>query len=216
MSTSSEIKYICPYCGREMTITIYQTVNADTDPDLREACMSGDIFRHSCPHCHTDFMVQNPLVYSDPSHKFVLYVSENPVSGIADFAGPLVRSGYRLRRCESVRAFTEKIQIFEDGMDDVAVELAKYDSFIEFIDNRKGRPEDVTSVEYQRVFDGVMKINIRTDDKGLTFHIPVGMLEEEIEEDKERYEVNDEDFPCVNSDWIISLFTEPAGNGVKN
>ena len=101
-------------------------------------------------------------------------------------------------------------------MDDVAVELAKYDSFIEFIDNRKGRPEDVTSVEYQRVFDGVMKINIRTDDKGLTFHIPVGMLEEEIEEDKERYEVNDEDFPCVNSDWIISLFTEPAGNGVKN
>ena len=216
MSSSAEIKYTCPYCGREMTITVYQTVNADTDPDLRESCMSGDIFRHSCPHCHTDFMIMNHLVYSDPSHKFVLYVSQDPVSGIRGYAEPLLAAGYKLRRCESIQAFTEKIQIFEDGMDDVVVELAKYDSFIEFIDNRKGNPEDITSIEYQRVFDGVMKVNIRTDDKGLTFHIPVNLLEEEVKENQERFTLDGEDFPCVNSDWIISLFTEPAGTDLKS
>jgi hypothetical protein len=130
---------------------------------------------------------------------------------MAKYARPLVQQGYTLRRCATLKEFTEKIQIFEDGVSDVAVELAKYDSFIEFIDNRKGNPEDVTSVEYQSTNDGVMKINIRTDDKGMAFLIPLAMLEEEIEAEKDIYEVHDEDFPLVNSDWMISLFSEVSG-----
>ena len=91
------------------------------------------------------------------------------------------------------------------------MELAKYDSFIEFIDNRRGNPADVTSVEYQRVNDGVMKINVRTDDKGLSFLIPMDLLEEEIRAESDRFAINEEEFPLINSDWIISLFMESSG-----
>ena len=60
MSKTREMKYSCPYCGREFDITVYESVNTEQDPDLRDACLSGDIFRLSCPHCHTDFMIQYP------------------------------------------------------------------------------------------------------------------------------------------------------------
>jgi len=212
MSRFKEIEYQCPYCGKQFTINAYESVNAQEDPDLRDSCLSGDIFRHSCPHCHTDFMIQYPLVYMDPRHKFVIWLNQNEAGrDMHAFSMPLVKQGYTLRRCATLKEFTEKIQILEDGVSDIAVELAKYDSFIEFIDNRKGKPEDVTSVEYQNTNDGVMKINIRTDDKGMAFLIPMAMLEEEIRAEHEVFEVHDEDFPLVNSDWIISLFMDSSG-----
>lgn len=212
MSTSHENTYTCPYCRRDFTITVYDSVNAVNDPDLRERCISGDLFRHSCPHCKTDFMIQNPLVYTDPSRKFLLWLSAEEASeNLCRMAQPLSEQGYTMRRCGTLQEFTEKIQIFEDGVSDIIVELAKYDSFIEFIDTRNGNPEDVTSVEYQKCEDGVMKINVRTDDKGLSFLIPVAMLEEEVRAQSDRYEADNSHFPRINSDWLISLFTETAG-----
>lgn len=212
MSRSREVKYKCPYCGREFGITVYDSVETAKDADLRDACMSGDIFRHSCPHCHTDFMVQNPLVYIDAAHKFVIWLSSQDTGAdLSALSGPLDAQGYKLRRCKTLKEFTEKIQIFEDGMDDVLVELAKYDSFIEYIDNKKGDPSSVTGVEYQRADNGVLKVNVRTDDRGMSFLIPVYMLEEEIETNKELYEVDNCQFPCVNDEWIISLFMESSG-----
>ena len=158
-------------------------------------------------------MIQYPLVYADPAHKFVLWLTGTNAEeeAMRKYARVLVKQGYQLRRCSTVREFTEKIQIFEDGVSDIVVELAKYDSFIEFIDSRHGNPAEVTSVEYQNVTDGVMKINVRTDDKGLSFLIPVNLLEEEIRAESDRFAINEEDFPLVNSDWIISLFMESSG-----
>jgi len=75
-----------------------------------------------------------------------------------------------------VQEFAEKIQIFEDGVDDIMVELAKYDSFIEYIDNKKGTAKDVTDIEYQHTENDVMKINVRADDKGMSFLIPISVL----------------------------------------
>lgn len=194
-------------------MTVYQTVHAQNDPDLRERCMSGDIFHHSCPHCHTDFMVQNPLLYEDPEHKFVLWVSQNEISdNISSFALPLKEKGYTLRRCSTVKEFTEKIQILEDGVDDIAVELAKYDSFIDFLNSRKGKAEEVTSVDYAYTKDDVMKIDIRMDDKGMSFLIPVSGLKEEIDSNKELFETDESYFPCINGDWMISLFAKSEGN----
>lgn len=212
MSKSEDIKYICPYCHKEFEITIYHSVNAEEDPDLRERCISGDVFQHSCPHCHTDFMIQNPLLYEDPKNKFVLWVSSNDVgSDLSALSQPLIQKGYKLRRCSTVKEFVEKIQILEDGVDDIMVELAKYDSFIDFLDSRKGNPEDVTSIDYIYTKDDVMKIDIKMDDKGMSFLIPVSGLKEELESNAELFEVDDRHFPCINGEWMISLFMKPEG-----
>jgi hypothetical protein len=212
MSASHEQQYKCPYCGEEFTITIYDTVTSTKDPDLRERVLSGDLFQHTCPHCHKEFMIMNPLLYSDKEHKFVLWLSQNDAGmNLSEFATPLVQQGYRLRRCASIQEFVEKIEIFEDGMNDIAVELAKYDSFIEFLDNKKGKAEDVTSIDYEGTKDDVMKIVVRTGDKGMSFLIPVNMIEEELKVEEDRYTVKEEDFPLVNRDWLISLYKNVDG-----
>lgn len=207
MSESRDIQYKCPYCGKEFTITVYDSVNSEQDPDLRERCLSGDIFRHSCPHCHKDFMIQNPLLYMDPKHKFVIWVNESDnITGLSNLVEPLRKAGYTLRRCPTVSKFIEKITVLEDEVNDVMVELAKYDSFIEFIDNRKGNPQDVTAVSYEYTKDDIMKITIHADDKSMSFLIPVSALEEEIRAEKDLYRIEDKDFPCVDDAWILSLF----------
>jgi hypothetical protein len=212
MPQTREVEYTCPYCGQKFSITIHDSVNVKSDPDLRDVCVSGDIFRHECPHCHQAFLVQNNMLYSDPEHKFVLWVSENdPGFDLRKIAEPLVKNGYRLRRVSTVQEFTEKITILEDGLDDVAVELAKYDSFIEFIDNKKGRPEDITSIEYQHTLEGVMKINIRMDDKGTSFLIPYDLITEEKKVDADRLAVDDREFPHVNLDWVVSCYMKKDG-----
>ena len=58
-----------------------------------------------------------------------------------------------------------------------------------------------------------LKENIEriTADKGMSFLIPVSMVEEELNQDADRYAVDDSTFPVINADWIISLFQEPEG-----
>lgn len=212
MSEGRVVTYQCPYCGTEFEVSVYDTVNAEMEPELRERVISGDLFRLSCPHCKKDFMIQYPLVYIDAPRKFVIWLStEDAGEMLRDYTAPLIRQGYRLRRCETLRDLSEKIQIFEDGVDDVMVELAKYDCFIEFIDNKKGNPEDVTSLEYQRTENTVMKINVRAGDKGMSFMIPISMMEEEMRQNPDRYKVDNASVPVINTDWIVSLFTEPQG-----
>ncbi len=215
MSVSRNVKYTCPYCGKEFEIEVWDSINAEEDPDLRDRCVSGDLFRVSCPHCKKEFMVQFPLVYIDKDHKFVLWLSQNePGSDLKSLTDPLVSRGYTLRRCPTLQEFSEKIQILEDGADDRMVELAKYDSFIEFVDNGKGKAEEVAAVEYQSLDNGVMKINVRTGaegDKGMAFIIPVSFMQDEMNQNPERYEVENREFPAVNTAWITSLFQKPDG-----
>lgn len=213
MSRSHEISYTCPYCGKEYEMTVYDAVNVREDGDLRDRCVSGEIFQQSCPHCHREFLVQNDLLYCDPDHRFVIWVSPSPVPAAVSqtVAAPLARQGYTLRRCATVREFAEKVQILEDGVSDVMAELAKYDSFIEFVDNKKGSPEDVTSVDYVRCENDVMKINVRTQDRGMAFLIPLSMLEEEIAASSEDFAVDPQEFAWVSSEWILSMFQKSAG-----
>ena len=213
MSSSRTVSYTCPYCGKNYEIEIYDSVTADEDTDLRDRCLSGDLFRSTCPRCKHDFLVQFPLVYIDRDHRFVIWLNENAPSEdlMRSIASPLVPQGYTLRRTPTLKEFAEKIQILEDGVDDRVVEVAKYDSLIEYLDNKKGNAEDITAIEYQRTENEVMKINIRTDDKGLSFLIPVSMVEEEMKESGSLYDVDNTTFPVINADWIISLFA-PAGS----
>lgn len=211
MNETKTVKYTCPYCGREFETDIYDSINA-ADRELRDRVVSGDLFRVSCPHCKKDFMIQYPMVYIDSANRFLLWLStQDAGEALKSLTKPLTDQGYVLRRCETLAEMAEKIQILEDGVSDIMVELAKYDCFIEFIDNKKGKPEDVTSVEYQKTENGVMKINVRTDDRGMAFLIPLSMLEEEMEQNPERYEVDNETIPVINSAWITSLFMPSEG-----
>lgn len=215
MSNSRMIQAVCPYCGKQFEFEVFDTVTADTDADLRERCISGDLFRASCPHCHHEFMFQYPLIYISERDKFVLWLStKEPDENLKKTTAPLSAKGYTLRRCSTVREFTQKIEVLEDGVDDVLVELAKFDAVIDFINNKKKNPEDIESVEYQRKENDMIIVNIRTGeegDRGWSEHFPIAMLEQEIAESDRIERPDNAAFPEVNDAWIMSFFEEPAG-----
>ena len=107
---SRTVSYTCPYCGKNYEIDIYDSVIADEDADLRDRCLSGDLFRSTCPRCKRDFMVQYPLVYIDRSHRFVIWLNETAPSEtlMRSIAGPLIPQGYTLRRTPTLKEFAEK------------------------------------------------------------------------------------------------------------
>lgn len=208
MSSSHTVSYTCPYCGKEFEVEVYDVVEASKDPDLRERSISGDIFHHTCPHCQKEFLLMNPLLYVDRERKFVIYVSEEqPPKEMLDLGSRLNAKHYTLRRCPTVREFTEKIQQLEDGIDDRLAELAKYDSFIDVIEQKKAQAEEITSVEYQSRTDDVVKVNVRfTEGRGMGFMIPFAGLQEEFDADRDLYRVDNASFPVVNEAWIVKLF----------
>ena len=99
--------YSCPYCGREFEVETYQSINAEEE-DLRDRCVSGDLFRVSCPHCKKEYMIQYPFVYLDRKHKFVLWISDREVpASVRSISDPLHLQGYRFRRVPALKELPE-------------------------------------------------------------------------------------------------------------
>ena len=149
----------------------------------------------------------------DRLRKFVLVLVQEEMlpKEMAQTGPALNQAGFTLRHVQTIQQLVEKIQIFEDGVDDRLVELAKYDNFIEFVDHKKGNPEEITSIEYQRMDHEVIKINIRTNDGGMSFLTPLNLIEEEYRIDQERLTIQNEVFPIVDQKWIISCYQETEG-----
>lgn len=207
------VNFKCPYCSRDIAVEDFIVVDVDKESEQRDRCVSGEIFQQTCSHCHQVFLLQVPLLYIDKNHKFLIYVSNKEFPQyLNQYVKPFRDLNYTLRRCETVGEFSEKIKILETGVSDILVELAKYDSFIEFIDNKKGVPEEITDIVFEGVTNDVMKIVVRTGDKGMAFFIPMGMLEEEMSQIETLSEVEKGTFTLINRDWMISLFTKTQGN----
>lgn len=209
MSKSTNRKFKCMKCGEVYDINTYDSVNVSLDPDIKERCLSGDIFHFECPHCHNSYMLSYPCLYHDQEKKFMVWLLEDKASINSidpSFVSALLSSGYTLRRCTDINSFIEKIQILDDGLDDRAVEFSKYDSFIDYVENKKGKPEEIDGIYYHGIDNEVLKINIRTNDKGATIMIPYEALMEEINNHKDLFEVDNKNFPVIDSKWIIQIF----------
>lgn len=209
MSRVTDRKFRCMKCNEIYGITTYDSVNVTIDPDIKERCLSGDIFHFECPHCHNSYMLSYPCLYHDQENKFMvwLYEDEKVIDAFeSSFIEQLISLGYTLRRCTDMNSFIEKIQILDDGLDDRAVEFAKYDSFVDYIEKKKRDPKEIEGIYYHGIDNDVLKINIRTIDKGATIMIPYEALLEEINNHKDLFGIDDENFPVIDSRWIIQIF----------
>lgn len=207
------LSYKCPYCSKELDVDVVLSINASSDQHEKERLMSADLFYQHCEYCQHDFLLQVPFTYVDKERKFVIVLSVAEIlpKEVMQTGKDLDHAGYKLRHVQTIQQLIEKIQIFEDGLDDRLVELAKYDHFIEFIDNKKGKPSDITSIEYQKVENGVMKINIRTGDSGMAFLTPLNLIEEEFKMDKDRLSIYNASYPKIDQKWIVSVYKPAAG-----
>jgi ribosomal protein S27E len=124
MSSHETIQVTCPNCRHEQAFEHWHSVNITLHPELRERVLSGELFTLACAKCGEETTVQKALLYNDMERGFMICLSPTeppalPSSGMADMAK------VRLRRVETPAHLSEKIRIFEDGLDDRLIEIQK-------------------------------------------------------------------------------------------
>ena len=130
MSVSRAKTIKCPDCNCENKITYWQSVNVDTDPGTRELVKNGKLFEVKCKKCKKIFDVEYSFLYHDIINKFMIWYypygeynleeEEKKINKEID-----IRLYDNLRVLEGRKTLLEKIRIFEDGLNDIIIEVIK-------------------------------------------------------------------------------------------
>lgn len=148
MSLNHTEQIKCPNCGEAANFEIWESINVDLNPEMREMVLSGNLFNFKCPHCDKEAKLGYPFLYHDMKHKFLIYFcDENDIDKCKKALDDLTKNEEtkEIAKSEKYRIVTsylqlvEKIKIFESGLDDRMIELLKLQ---QIVDCRKNRPEN--------------------------------------------------------------------------
>jgi hypothetical protein len=120
----------CPTCRRSSHAGLWESINADLDPGMREQVLNGRAFTFVCPSCGSRETLTYASLYHDPTRKFMVWwmpeANDMEEQDLARMnSDPAQMLGYRLRVVSTLSRLREKILIFEHQLDDRAVELLK-------------------------------------------------------------------------------------------
>ena len=129
MSSISTKPFTCPECGHKGEFKMYNSVNVTLDPKLKDRVLNGDIFDWTCPKCGESLSVRYNLLYHDMDNKFQIYYSPTECERLNKIMNEMLAKypGMRktVRTVDSLNALREKIYVFEEGLNDIAIELSK-------------------------------------------------------------------------------------------
>jgi hypothetical protein len=133
----------CPFCGREQAVELWDSIDVEARPELREALLAGRINRVACAGCRKPFRIDKSLVYHDREQD--IFVHYDPL--VAGRALPDAERSFREAMAELNRLLPpdvpapeahlvvewseliERIFLLEEGLDARLVEHIKYMMF---------------------------------------------------------------------------------------
>ena len=145
----------CPACGKGNAVKAYIGINTAEDPQLKAAVKDGSLFVWECPHCGKRNLTRSQLLYHDPEERLMVWLlPENFLSPeqeasvttalekqFTDPANGL--EGYTFRRVASVGDLIEKVNLYDAGLDDVVMEMAKWVTRNEMAEKDKANAEEI-------------------------------------------------------------------------
>ena len=218
----------CPQCRQTSEFTIWDSINVFLDPEMRDELMKGNVFRWVCPHCGKLLSAHFDTLYHDPPNKFMVYlfyreVDEDKKYDLSHQTIPDkgLEYGYSFRVVYEPNRLLEKIRIFEQGLNDIAIEKMKY-IMTHYVDTTLIRdeeklffekiikPEDNTN--YGRMVFHRLSIN---KERKNSFSVSMKKYEEQCQAIKmdKRFEANS--WLCVDEGWIARQLKELSLFDVK-
>lgn len=82
MSEKKHYPISCPKCSELQEVELYDSLNVHEEPFLRDELMQNRINQVNCASCGFHFRVDKPLVYTDPSLNFIVFL--NPMAEMPD------------------------------------------------------------------------------------------------------------------------------------
>ena len=135
MSNKQKMNVTCPVCGTKGEASAWQTLNADLDPEAKEALLKGTLFQYRCPACGEVSALNYGLLYHDPTRRAMVYCvpeeeAEQARAEIRSAEGlneltAAAGKGMTKRVVTSQNVLREKAAIFDCGLDDRVIELVK-------------------------------------------------------------------------------------------
>lgn len=156
MSISRTVNITCPSCGTPQEVTLYDAINVETDPQLKDALMHNQLNRVLCADCELDFRIDLPVLYSDPKNNILIHwIPENDETPRERILGEFDRSMEEMNsmvpediELPSVRLVLSRVELveliflIEAGLNPRVVEYVKYSIFtrnVEKVDPHKVR-----------------------------------------------------------------------------
>ena len=125
MSSCYKETICCSHCNTKQKFTIWQSINVTLDPDLKKSLLSGDLTTLNCKRCGNKTGVDYDFLYHDMDKSLAVWLmrEDDPESKEA-------RSTFRglaetTRIVRTLHELFDKIKIFDDGLDDLGIELLK-------------------------------------------------------------------------------------------
>ena len=135
MSIRDKVNINCPKCGYSIEVSQWSSLNGEKNPAEKKKLLEGTLLTVKCKRCGHTARVGYPLLYNDPSQNIMIWLvyDNDEVKHVTDYFKSsknkdgddkvsrecrqrIVRDEFRLR---------EKIMIFDSGLDDKIVEIAK-------------------------------------------------------------------------------------------
>ncbi len=121
---------ICPKCKAKGEFELWESMNVDLDPELREKVFSDEAFIYTCPECGHRTGVPYGTLYHDMKHRFMLFFNffkeDDYKYETMDIPQLPDQDNYIYRQVTGLWRLKEKILILEKGLKDVAIERMKY------------------------------------------------------------------------------------------
>ena len=73
MSISRTVNISCPSCGTQQDVQLYDAINVEAEPELKDALMLNQLNRVECSDCDLSFRVDLPLLYNDPANNVLIH-----------------------------------------------------------------------------------------------------------------------------------------------
>lgn len=121
----------CPGCEEEIRMNFHEFVDAQTEPELKEAIINGQFFLAECPNCGQTTLAEYPVMYTDSEKKLNVYMAPGYEPDLLNQLNSLDIEDVELDEATSFRLvenggeLLEKILIAEAGRDDRVLELYK-------------------------------------------------------------------------------------------
>lgn len=167
MSINLKQSVKCPECEQMSEITIWSSITVKDSPDLKKDLLLGKINMFKCPSCGHTALMPNPMLYNDEDEK--LMISFSPTNDVVlkdtlfnkvkeSFArsGELEKlEGYNLRFISDYNELLEKILIFDNSLNDKAIEVIKLMILSQDVDKSEQR-----TCRFGKTVDGELEFMI--------------------------------------------------------
>ena len=168
-----ETRITCPNCGKESPFEMWTSINTVVNPEMKQKVRDRSAFVFKCPECGIETAVDYGFLYQDPEkHIMVQYVTDDGQAEkvhemLRDRENPKVQqvrnAGYLIRLVRTANQMSDKLAIFEEGLDDRIVEVYKLSALVTM---RREHPEfDLAKGEFIFFVDdeGKRRLQIMND-----------------------------------------------------